>query len=254
MNARKFLSVTAAAISLSFAAGAQAAIISYFGEDLNNSNSVRKSPTPLANGASAAFQSGLSGVSTELFESFRCGQSAPLNLSFTGSAGTIGATLSGGGGNIACVTGPGTNGFGRYPISGEKYWEVDAGSGGNFVINFSEAVAAFGFYGVDIGDFGGQVQLQLVGGSTVTVNVGNTIGSGGSTDGSVLFFGIIGTTASDVFTSVRFLTTTGQGDVFAFDNMTIGDLRQVTVPEPASLALLGLALAGLGVASRRRVR
>jgi hypothetical protein len=69
----------------------------------------------------------------------------------------------------------------------------------------------------------------------------------------VLYFGIIGTTGADQFTSVAFNTTLGEGDVFAFDNMTIGSLEQVHIPEPGTLALLGIALAGMGLSRRRKI-
>jgi hypothetical protein len=63
---------------------------------------------------------------------------------------------------------------------------VSAGGTGDFVVTGSSAVAAFGFWGIDIGDFGGQLTLELRNGATVldTLTVPNTAGSGGRTDGS----------------------------------------------------------------------
>ncbi|NEP03708.1 MAG: PEP-CTERM sorting domain-containing protein [Okeania sp. SIO4D6] len=49
--------------------------------------------------------------------------------------------------------------------------------------------------------------------------------------------------------SVDFLTTTGQGDVFAFDDFTVGDIEKT--PEPASVLGL-LALSALGTTFLKR--
>ena len=220
----------------------------FFGEDLNNSGLRPLSSFTNAKTAEANFLSGLVGVGTETFEGFTPGSRGSLNLSFPG-AGT--ATLQGNG-NISSVTPGTTNRVGRYAISGSKFWEVDAG--GNFLVNFSQRVAAFGFYGVDLGDFGGQLTLNLSGGGTKQVTVPNTIGSSGSTDGSVLYYGLIAETPEEAFTSISFKMSTGQGDVFAFDNMTIGSLEQVKpAPEPAStLGLLALGAMGAGSMLKRK--
>ena len=222
----------------------------FFGEDLNNSASTPLSSIPNASGAESSFLSQLSGVGTETFESQATGAGAPLALVFPG-AGT--ATLSGGNGSVQAVT-PGTASAGRYSIpsaTSSKFWEVSAGGGGNFTIDFTTSIAALGFYGIDIGDFGGQLTLSLSNGDSMTVN--NTVGSNGSTDGSVLYFGLIAQNPGEEFTSVSFNTTTGQGDVFAFDNFTIGAPGQVNpMPEPASMALLGIGLVGLGAMRRRK--
>ena len=220
----------------------------FFGEDLNHSGSTPLSSFTNAQTAESNFLSGLVGVGTETFEGFAPGSSAPLNLSFPG-AGT--ATLQGNG-TIRSVTPGTTNGVGRYAISGSNFWEVDAG--GNFLVNFSQQVAAFGFYGVDIGDFGGQLTLNLAAGGTKQVTVPNTIGSYASTDGSVLYYGLIAETFEEAFTSISFNMSTGEGDYFAFDNMTIGSLEQVKpVPEPAStLGLLALGAMGAGSMLKRK--
>ena len=223
------------------------AYMTFFGEDLHNSASTPLASTPNASAAEAAFLANLTGVGTENFETFANGTGQPLALDF-GAAGM--ATLSGGGGSIS-QTAPGTtNGNGRYATSGSNYWEVVAGGSNNFVVTMTEDIAAFGFYGIDIGDFGGQLELELSNGDMLTVP--NTVGSGGSTDGSVLFFGVIAESGSELFNSVSFLTSTGGGDVFAFDDLTIGSLEQVSVAEPTTLALLAIGLAGVGYSRRKK--
>lgn len=248
-----------AAATVGRAAPAQAFSL-YFGEDLGKGEQVRLSATPNADGARDEFLSSLIGVGTEKFEGYSVNTAAPLSINF-GSAGT--ATLTGNG--FIDRVNTGTNGVGRYPISGNKYWEASD----QFGINFSKAVAAFGFYGVDIGDFEGQLTLTLL--NTVTnfqqtVTVPHTIKGLG---GGAIYFGLIAA-PDEVFDRVVFGNTAPGVDYFGFDNMTVGSLEQVvpptsipsggsgsglpseSVPEP--LTMLGMALGGAMLAGARRLR
>lgn len=254
------LSVLAGAALLSSTLSVPAAPLTYFGEDLNRSARIPLSDTPNADEARAAFFTNLSGVGTETFES--ASGSAPLSLDFPGTLTNLTATLNGGNGRITSVIPGTTQGTGRYAISGSNFWEVAAGGSGNFSIEFSSAVSAFGFYGIDIGDFGGQLELSLTNGSSSTVTVPNSIGRGGSTDGSVFYFGLIANDPADAFTGLSFLTSTGSGDVFAFDDLTIADAGQISgqiavqapsaVPLPPTGWVLIASLGGLGLMMRRQ--
>ena len=226
----------------------------FFGTDTDGSSTTRASNVNSA-ATAASFLSGLTGVGTESFESFGDGTSAPIMLSFPG-AGT--AALTGSGSVIE--QGTGTDGNGRYPVSGSKFYQATsaAGGGSTFRIDFSAPVAAFGFYGNDIGEFASQLSLSfsLLGGETQvwTLPYTATNGINSLRDGSLLYAGFINT---QTFTSVSFLGTSS-ADTFGFDDMTIAAIEQVmppvmpAIPEPETWALLLAGLAGLGAVGRRR--
>lgn len=248
-----------------FSVGASASYGSFFGEDFNDDASVPLTAIPFSQAAEAGFKANLSSnVSTENFEGQAESAVAPLTLSFLNATTnvTTNAELTGGSGKVKAVTPGFTDGAGRYSIpsaSSSKFWLVDAG--GSFEIKFTSAVAAFGFYGTDIGDFGGTVSVSLLdasGGVIETLPVPAKIGDAGSTDGSVLFFGALSDAVASDFWGVRFSTTVvGGEDFFGFDNFTIATRDQVTPPNPTpipgTLLLAGLGLAGVG-AMRRRAR
>lgn len=220
-----------------------------WGIDVNGSAGSRATNVN-ALAARNAFFSNLIGVGTETFESFGAGAAPPLAINF-GAAGT--ATINGTG--QVTAQGPGTNGFGRYPISGTKFYAANSGTSqtvSDFRLDFSAPVAAFGFYGIDLGDFNSNISLRftLAGGGTFDWTLPYTVPA---PDGNIQYAGIID---NRTFTSVEFLATAGTstGDFFAFDDFSIGALEQV-VPEPSSLALLLVGVTGLGgVVARRRRR
>jgi hypothetical protein len=239
-------------LSMLFAAGtmfagiaaAQAAPIVYFGEDINTGGDPSTVSPTHSTVTRNAFFTNLVGVGTENFDSIAVNTGTPLPISF-GAAGT--ATITGSG-NVAA----GNDDAGRYPVSGTQYYLAGAG---NFAIGFSAPIAALGFYGIDVGDFGGQLTLTLVDVHNVstTLTVPNTLGSGGSTSGSILYFGFYDTT--DTYKSVSFGNNSGGADTFAFDNFSIGSRQQVVptpTPEPGSMTLLLAGLAGFGLIRRRK--
>ena len=215
---------------------AQAGFMTFFGIDNSPGGTVPAGG--LANTARNNFLSNLSGgVGTEDFESFANGTPTPINLSFPGSSGAITATLTGSAQVRNLPVG------GRYATSGNNY--LDTSTGGGFTIEFSSAISAFGFFGTDIGDIGGNLVLGLTNGDNKIIN----LNTGGRPNGSLMFWGF--TDDMNAYDRITF-TNTSTGDAFGFDDMTVGDAGQVTgvVPEPGSMTIFA-ALGCFGLIARR---
>ena len=189
---------------------------------------------------------------------------APAEAIFQGSASTtIRAAMSTTG---VVFQGEESGRFNTTP-GGLQHLRVNSDSAGTLTLNFSKAISAFGFFGTDIGDFGGTLSLILrpEGGNTngaddqvVEVRAG-TGEKNENAGGNLLFFGFAGANlrySSITFRSVGDVET---GDFFGFDDFFVADAGQFNttqpptgMPEPGSLALAGLALLAAGACRKGR--
>lgn len=100
---------------------------------------------------------------------------------------------------------------------------------------------AFGFYLSDANDQGASLRLEFDDGTTDTLDLTSPLGNG-----NLAYI----TVFSDVFFSsaeLVFNNGVGDNDGWGIDNVTLA-----RVPEPGTLALLGLGMIGLTIARRRK--
>jgi hypothetical protein len=229
---------------LFIASSAQAAM-TFYAEDLGTGNSF----VPMTPGSwthsiakQTQFLAHLTGVGVESFEEV-AGGSAPGTLTFNG---TVNATFTGSM-TVLDLPYPATNGFGAFPTDGDKVLEAFTTS---FEIAFDKNVAAFGFMGIDIGDFLGQITLTTADGVSTDYVFPPVVPTRGT---GVLFFGVID--VDNPFNKITIQNSSTDpvfGDIFGFDEMIIGEDYQVVVPAPGAILLGGLGTGLVSWLRRRR--
>lgn len=116
---------------------------------------------------------------------------------------------------------------GLYPISGRRFL-VDEVRALELTMRFEEPLGAFGFFATDVGDFSGQLVLDLLDadGGVRSVEVPHAPApETGSRSGSALFFGVISTDRP--IAEITFRNSEGVIDVVGLDDLLIARPDQV---------------------------
>lgn len=245
----KARTLPALACTLFLASTACAAPLVFYGHDKGRGEDVRLTSTPNADAARAAFLGLVDNAVTEDFEHFEeyAGYMSGLSLDF-GIHGdsTLGSTDGNRSLWVDAVALGSTNTKGRFAISGLNYLQV---SSNYFQLSFANPISAFGFHGIDIGDFRGHFEIEVIDsdGALTAYTLEDTYRSRG---GGVLFWGIINDRTP--FSSIRFANSNAGTDWFGFDDMILASARAIPVSEPGILGLLGLGVVMLGFMKRQK--
>jgi hypothetical protein len=215
--------------------------------------------------STAAFNqylSNLTGVTTESFETTAVG--TPINdlapmlsgvtSDFVYTADAAGTTSVGTGATVSVQKANATTGMtnsGTFPTDGKQ--GISINSSNFFKIKFGSPLAAFSFWGTDLGDNKNALTVIL---RKAGVQVGSQpidyLGANAGAS-SVFFFGAIAQNMAEQFDEVQLLSSITGSDAIGIDQLTVGTLDQVTatskpVPTPALLP----GLVALAAGARRR--
>lgn len=171
------------------------------------------------------------------------------------------------GGLSASVTNPGGGTFTRFD-EGTGSWAgnfavgaallTTFGSGGSIKIDFSQGISRVGaqIQGIDWASFNGVISAYGTSGSPLETYTINDPTVDFTPDDSAMFLGISRDTADIDY--VVFSITGANNLEFGINELSLSQeavtVTPPTVPEPASLALVALSLAGLGITRRRAQR